>query len=156
MHVGQGNLMSTSQKWMSTWWNVMSTRWNTMLTYQSGCWANEMCCQPNWKSMHHHFCKQLFLLLFFQTSLEENLEIHGFFPVSKCLVSFFSKDLQLSEIKKNWRKKKRTTASKTYGHLSSWTFHFVPWFSLFLGALVNIWWARFHQKHWSLKNKSKP
>jgi hypothetical protein len=78
------------------------------------------------KRMHHHFCKQLFLLLFFQTSLEENLEIHGFFPVSKCLVSFFSKDLQLSEIKKIWRKKKRTTASKTYGHLSSWTFHFVP------------------------------
>jgi len=71
--------------------------------------------------MHHHFCKQLFLLLFFQTSLEENLEIHGFFLVSKCLFSFFSNDLQLSEILKIWRKKNKTPLLKHMVHLSSWT-----------------------------------
>jgi hypothetical protein len=103
-----------------------------------------------------------------------------FFPVSKCLFSFFSKDLQLSEILKIWRKqkKKKNTASKTYGHCDRnpitlfrvWglllygSFFFLDVgpsilflvFPFFLGVLWLIYGEHeFHQKHWKSEEQKQ-
>jgi hypothetical protein len=117
------------------------------------------------------FVNNYFYCYFFKLLWRKTWKYMVFFPVSKCLVSLSSKTCNFQKFKKfGGRFKKKTLLlkhmigrcdrnPKTYG-----SFVFLDVgpsilfldFSLVLGALVNIWWARFHQKHWSLKNKSKP
>jgi hypothetical protein len=120
--------------------------------------------------MHHHFCKQFFLLLFFPNFFGGKLGNTWFFPNVKMLIFIFQQRLATFRNLKIWRKKRKKTLllkrmviviriQKHMVHLSSctWVLPFCSLYFPFLGCFGEfIWWAGFHQKHWSLKNKSKP
>lgn len=151
--------------------NGCQTWWNTMLTYQGGCRANEMCCQPNENTCITIFVNNSFYCYFFQTSLEENLEIHGFSQCQNASFHFSAKTCNFQKFK-IWRKKRKKTLllkhmviviwiQKHIVHLSSstWVLPFCSFFSLFLGALVNLYGEQGFIKNievWRTKVNPKP